>query len=150
MKNTLKIVILWNIITTKKWFMFYYLKNIIYELLLCKAEFSAPLPQSSVSYNLHILFQFFLMGWFAAQETFIIIIINVGNQNTVFQDSLMNRKFKRTTFIWNRKCLLLPLINLMHLCWIQWFNIILLLNKSLMTLTILLFTNNYRFDDKSW
>ncbi len=59
--------------------MFYYLKNIIYELLLCKAEFSAPLPQSSVSYNLHIIFQFFLIGWFAAQETFIIIIIIKNN-----------------------------------------------------------------------
>ncbi len=43
-----------------------------------------------------------------------------------FQDSLMNRKLKRTAFIWNwnllkhyKKCLMSLLISVMHPCWIK-------------------------------
>ncbi len=64
--------------------------------LWCAAEFSASLLQSSVS---HDPSEIILICWFAAQETFLIIIINVKKYRCIFQDSLMNRKFKRTAFI---------------------------------------------------
>jgi len=60
--------------------------NVIYS---CdgKADFSASLLQSSVS---HDPSEISLICWFAAQETFLIII-----------NSYMNGKYK-STFIWNR------------------------------------------------
>jgi len=68
-----------------------------------KAEFSASLLQFSVS---HDPSKIILKWWFDAQETFM-FIINVENSffTFSFQDSLMNRKFKRTAFIWNGKLL---------------------------------------------
>ncbi len=64
-----------------------------------------------------------VISWFAAQETFL-VIIDVENSvllnifvDICFQYSLMNWKFKRTTFIWSsnllKQCYSL-LINLMH------------------------------------
>ncbi len=75
----------------------------------CKAEFSALLLQYLVS---HDPSEIILIYWFAAQETFL-IIINVEISfcwlifcgNNCFQDCLMNKKFKRTAFIWIRKLL---------------------------------------------
>jgi len=82
-----------------------------------KAEFSASLLQSSVS---HDPSEIILIWWFDAQETFMIIINDVKKMKNVkhfvFQDSLMNRKFRRTVFIWNENLYLLSFwINLMHL-----------------------------------
>ncbi len=55
-------------------------------------------------------------------KTFVLLRTSVENlKHFVFQDSLMNRKFKRAALIWNRNLLSLlsPMINLMHPCWIQ-------------------------------
>ncbi len=72
-----------------------------------KAEFSALLAYSSVQSHM-TLQKFILICWFAAQETFL-IIINVenncavqyfcGNHVKSFQDSVINM------FIWNRDIL---------------------------------------------
>ncbi len=70
---------------------------------MIKAEFSATLLQSSVS---HDPSEIILICWFAAQDTFL-IIINFENgvllkyfvKIVIFKNSLMNRKFKRTPFI---------------------------------------------------
>ncbi len=70
--------------------------------------FSIITPVFSVTWSSEII----LIYWFAAQETFL-IIINVKNNCAAsyfcgncdafyFQDLHMNRKFKRTSFIWNR------------------------------------------------
>ncbi len=81
-----------------------------------KAEFSASLLQSSVSYDPS---EIILIHWFSAQETFIIIIIIIIRENSLnslillwkswyiffIQDSLVTRKFKRKASIWNRNLL---------------------------------------------
>ncbi len=101
-KNTAKTVILWNIFFTiyQNCFLFdYILKCNLF--LWCKAEFSASLLQASVSHDPSEIIQIF---WFAAQETFSSsIIINV--ENSFVKNKLMNIKFKRPAFIWNRKLL---------------------------------------------
>ncbi len=65
-------------------------------------------PVFSVTWSSEII----IIYWFAAQETFL-IIINVGAAqyffvetviSFIFQDSQMNRTFKRTAFIWKIKC----------------------------------------------
>jgi len=70
-----------------------------------KAVFSASLLQSSVSHDPSEI----TLWWFNAQETFL-IMINVENSCAAScfcwnHDSMMNRKFKRTAFIWNRNLL---------------------------------------------
>ncbi len=71
-KNTVKSVILWNIITIQNnWFQFEYIKKSSV-FLWCKAVFSASLRQSSVSYDTS---EVILICWFAAQETFIFTIV---------------------------------------------------------------------------
>ncbi len=104
-KNTMKASILWNIMIIKY---FLYLYIVKYNLFLwCKAEFSSSFLQSSVS---HDPSEIIIICWFAAQETFL-IIINVenslilnyyycGNHNNffLFFCFLMNRNFQRTAF----------------------------------------------------
>ncbi len=75
-----------------------------------------------------------LICWFAVQETFLIIInavlhnIFVETDTFYFQASQMNRKFRRTEFIWNRnhstlEMSLMALSNtLMHPYWKQIYN----------------------------
>ncbi len=76
-------------------------QNVIYSCS-AKIEFSANItPVLSVT----------IKWWFGVQETFvlftvlkIVMLLNILWEPTVilfFQDSLMNRKFKRTAFIWN-------------------------------------------------
>ncbi len=60
---------------------------------------------TSVSYD---RLEIILICWFTAQET--CIIINYKNScdavcDKFIQDSLMNRKLKRTAFIWNENLL---------------------------------------------
>ncbi len=59
-----------------------------------KAEFLASLLQS------HDPSEIILIFWFAAQKTFYYYVEN--SRVEFFQVSLMNRKFRRTAFIWNR------------------------------------------------
>jgi len=67
-----------------------------------KTEFSASLLQSSVA---HDPSEITLIWWFAAQETFL-IIINVENSCAAsffcvfFHYSLFNIKLEKTAFIW--------------------------------------------------
>ncbi len=108
-KNTVK---LWNISTISNncFLCEHMLKCNLF--LWCKAEFSASLLQFSVS---HDPSEIILICWFAAQETFL-IIINFENScaatyflwklwHFIFQDSSMNRNFKTSAFIWNRNLL---------------------------------------------
>jgi len=73
----------------------------MYFISVIKAEFSSSLLQSSVS---HDPSEIILIWWFAAQKKTFIIIINVESSfvQFYFQDSLINRKFNRTAFIWKR------------------------------------------------
>ncbi len=67
--------------------------------MMAKLNLPQSLLKSSVS---HDPSEIILISLFAAQET-ILIIINVGIfVNTFFQGSLINKKFQRTAFIWNR------------------------------------------------
>ncbi len=72
-----------------------YIENVIY---YCDAKLNF---QSSVSYDPS---EIPLICYFAAQETFI-FVIDVENSifktDTIFQDSLTNRRFKRTAFLWH-------------------------------------------------
>ncbi len=71
-KNTVKRVKLWNIITiSNNYFQFEYIVKCNL-FLWCKAEYSASLLQSSVSYDPS---EIILIWWFTAQDTFLIIII---------------------------------------------------------------------------
>ncbi len=81
LKNIVKKpVILWNIcIIENGSFVFKYILKC--NIPVIKAEFSASLLQSSVS---HDPSEIILICWFAAQETFIIIIINVENNSAAF------------------------------------------------------------------
>ncbi len=74
-KNTIKTVIMWNIITIwKRYFIFECILKTSF-IPVIKAVFSASLLQSSVS---HDSSEIILICWFAAQETFL-ININVEN-----------------------------------------------------------------------
>jgi len=64
---------------------------------MIKAGFSALLLQSSVS---HDPSEITLIWWLSTFMIMIIIACFCGNRDAFFQDSLMNRKFKRTEFIW--------------------------------------------------
>ncbi len=67
--------------------------------MMAKLNFQQPLLKSSVS---HDPSEIILVSLFAAQET-LLIIINVGIfVNTFFQGYLINKKFQRTVFTWNR------------------------------------------------
>ncbi len=93
--------------------------------------FSIITPVFSVTWSSEII----IICWFAAQETFL-MIINVKNINIfvetvthfIFQDSQMNRKFKRTAFIW----IFCIIINIVTVTFDQ-FNAS-LMNKSIKTL----------------
>ncbi len=88
----------------------FYVKMCLNVMYFCDQSciFSIITPVFSVTWSSEII----LIYWFAAQETFL-IIINVENIHIfvqtvihfIFQDSQMNRKFKRTAFIWNRNLL---------------------------------------------
>ncbi len=70
---------------------------------MIKAEFSASLLQSSVS---HDPSEIILICWFAAYETFLLFVENSCSLlfcgHLVFQDFVMNRKYKITEFTYNR------------------------------------------------
>ncbi len=71
-------------------------------LFWCNAEFPAVINSSLQSSVSHDPSEINIMYWFAAQETFL-IIVNVENRCAAqyfFQDSLMKTKI-RTAFIWN-------------------------------------------------
>ncbi len=109
--NKVKTVILWNICTVSNK---YYIINVIYSCD-AKLNYLQSLLQFSVSHDpLDIIF----VCWFAAQESFIIIhvenvIVSIHNQvvlviiflktDTDFHNYLMNKKLKRTAFLYISK-----------------------------------------------
>ncbi len=76
----------------------YVYKIIIILFLWCKAEFLASLLQSSVS---HDPSEIILTYWFAAQETFILIIYVENRSATSYYCGNWDIQSKIIAFIWN-------------------------------------------------
>ncbi len=93
---------LWNITILGKCFLLIYCKNVIYS---CDQSwiFSIITPVISVTWSSEII----LICWLAVQEAFLIVKKSCAASyfletaiHFIFQESLLNRKFKRIAFIW--------------------------------------------------